>query len=240
MNLEKSIEDDLNLEKIKAETPQEIKFGQWKRVSMNDKGMKKMVMKISVCTMNNNDFVKFMEKQIKEFKQHVYRVRHQYEESVKIKQNLPKNEIIVQMNFAENYSSKGVDDIQSAWWNWTSVTLHPVVLYYKDDNEELKHQSTMIVSNEMGRNSSVVETFLDVIGPKMKKYVPNIHKVHFYTYTPTSQYRNEIIFHAVANHKEIFECGATWNYFEAGNGKGPCYGLGGTVKRMADEAVRSG
>lgn len=28
--------------------------------------------------------------------------------------------------------------------------------------------------------------------------------------------------------------------FEAGHGKGPCDGLGGTTKRMADEAVRSG
>ena len=68
-------------------------------------------MKIISCTMKKNDLIKFMEEQIKEFKQHVYRVQHQYEESVKIKQNLPKNEIIVQMNFAENYSCKEVYDI---------------------------------------------------------------------------------------------------------------------------------
>ena len=240
LNSEKFIENESNLEKIKAETPQEITFGQWKRVSVDDKGKKKMVMRIIPCTMDKNDFIKFMEEQIKEFKQHVYRVRHQYEEPVKIKQHLPKNEIIVQMDFAENYSCKGVDDIQSAWWNQTSVTLHPVVLYYKDDKEELKHESIVIVSDEMGHNSSVVVTFLDAIVPKIKKRVPNVHKVHYYTDSPTSQYRNKIIFHAVANHQEIYECGATWNYFEAGHGKGPCDGLGGTVKRMADEAVRSG
>jgi hypothetical protein len=33
---------------------------------------------------------------------------------------------------------------------------------------------------------------------------------------------------------------ATWLYTEAGHGKGPCDGIGGTVKRMADEAVRMG
>ena len=33
---------------------------------------------------------------------------------------------------------------------------------------------------------------------------------------------------------------ATWNYFEAGHGKGTCDGLGGTAKRMADEAVKTG
>ena len=33
---------------------------------------------------------------------------------------------------------------------------------------------------------------------------------------------------------------AVWNYFELGHGKGPCDGLGGTVKRMADTAIKTG
>ena len=31
---------------------------------------------------------------------------------------------------------------------------------------------------------------------------------------------------------------AAWNYFEAGHGKGPCDGVGGTVKRLADDAIK--
>ena len=31
-----------------------------------------------------------------------------------------------------------------------------------------------------------------------------------------------------------------WYNFEVGHGKGPCDGRGGTTKRMADEAVKSG
>ncbi|CAC5394557.1 unnamed protein product [Mytilus coruscus] len=31
---------------------------------------------------------------------------------------------------------------------------------------------------------------------------------------------------------------ASWHYFEAGHGKGPCDGVGGTAKRLADMAVR--
>ena len=33
---------------------------------------------------------------------------------------------------------------------------------------------------------------------------------------------------------------ASWNYFEVGHGKGPCDGIGGTAKRMADEAIKHG
>jgi hypothetical protein len=32
---------------------------------------------------------------------------------------------------------------------------------------------------------------------------------------------------------------AVWNFFEAGHGKGPCDGLGGITKSLADEAVRT-
>ena len=240
LNSEKFIEDDSNFEKVKAEAPEELTFRQWKRVPVDDKGRKKMVMKIVPCTMKKDDFLHFFEEKITDFKQHVYRVRQQYKESQKLKENLPKDDAIVQMDFAENYSCKGVDDIQSAYWNQTAVTLHPVVIYYKDDNESLKHDSLVLVSDEMGHNSSTVLTFVDAIVPEIKKRVPNLNKVHYYTDSPTSQYRNKFIFHTVANHKEVYGCDATWNYFEAGHGKGPCDGLGGTVKRMADEAVRSG
>jgi len=44
----------------------------------------------------------------------------------------------------------------------------------------------------------------------------------------------------IANHKQIFGIRAVWKYFGAGHGKGPCDGLDGTTKRMADEAVKSG
>ena len=43
-----------------------------------------------------------------------------------------------------------------------------------------------------------------------------------------------------ANHNSDFGFPAVWNYFEAGHGKGPCDGVGGTEKRMADEAVKTG
>ena len=48
------------------------------------------------------------------------------------------------------------------------------------------------------------------------------------------------IFEFVANHEEMHGSNPVWNYFETGHGKGPCDGLGGTCKRLADQAVRSG
>jgi hypothetical protein len=63
--------------------------------------------------------------------------------------------------------------------------------------------------------------------------------MHYWTDDPTSQYRNRFIFDIILNHESLFGCPATWNY-ESGHGKNVCDGLGGTVKRVADEFVRSG
>ena len=46
------------------------------------------------------------------------------------------------------------------------------------------------------------------------------------------------MFYILSNHADLFGFPASWNYFEAGHGKGPCDGVGGSVKRMADEAVK--
>ena len=40
-----------------------------------------------------------------------------------------KDHVLVQMDFAENYGIKEMEEIQSAYWNQESVTLHPVVMY---------------------------------------------------------------------------------------------------------------
>ena len=44
----------------------------------------------------------------------------------------------------------------------------------------------------------------------------------------------------VTVHEELFQVCVTWNYFESGHVKGPCNGVGGSVKRSADLAIKKG
>lgn len=41
----------------------------------------------------------------------------------------------------------------------------------------------------------------------------------------------------IVNHDGFFDMKASWQYWEAGHGKGSCDGVGGTSKRLADLAV---
>jgi hypothetical protein len=147
------------------------------------------------------------------------------------------------MDFAENYSCQSCEEVQSAFWNgpMTMVSLHPIVAYYKDGNkDDLQHKSFVLVSDELSHDATAVYTILSSFYPQLKQAITSeITHVHYWTDSPTSQYRNKTIFAMLANHAEEFRVSATWNYFEAGHGKGPCDGVGGCAKRMADEAVRN-
>lgn len=138
-----------------------------------------------------------------------------------------------------NFSGRSLDEVQTAYWNQTAVTLHPVVMYYRKD-ETLKHKSLVIISDETNHSASTVCAFLDVIVPRIKELDTQVKNIHYWTDSPSSQYRNRFVFETIAKHESIYGMKAIWNYFEAGYGKGPCDGLGGTTKRLADEAVRQG
>lgn len=192
-----------------------------------------MLMKIVKVNKSKEDFVKHLELQTTEFKEHVYKMKTQYEQICL--------HAIVHMDFAENYACKSAEEIQSAYWNQTLVTLHPTVIYTKTSEQEpIKHQSFVIISDELAHNAITVATFIKQIVADVKELDPAVECVHYWTDTPTSQYRNKTIFHIVANHKTETGLKAFWNYFEAGHGKGPCDGLGGVTKRMADQAMKSG
>ena len=117
------------------------------------------------------------------------------------------------------------------------VTLHPALssMFHEDIME---HTSKVFVSDELGHNLATVFAIMKKLVSEMKTVTPNIKHIHYYTDSPTSQYRNKSIFYIVSCHKSLFGISASWNYFEAGQGKGPCDRVGGSVKRMADEAVK--
>ena len=54
-----------------------------------------------------------------------------------------------------------------------------------------------------------------------------------------SEYRNKFIFIIVSCHEEYFNISASWNYTEAGLGKGPCDPIAGTANGRADQAVKN-
>lgn len=73
---------------------------------------------------------------------------------------------------------------------------------------------------------------------KVKEIVPNLTYIHYWTDSPSSQYRNKMAFYIISGHTNLLGVPAPLNYFETGHGKGPCDGVGGTAKRAADMGIK--
>ena len=132
-------------------------------------GKTKERMKIVNLKTTKEDFLALMKEEIVEFKDHMERVKNQYNQFKQLKEILPSNHAMVQMDFPEDYKCQcqSQDEIQSAYWNATQVTLHSSVVYYKEDNT-LEHKSFVFVSNEPAHNASTVFSILKSLLQKSK------------------------------------------------------------------------
>lgn len=184
--------------------------------------------------------VDHMLKDLETFRCHVQRVQTQYREIRRLEENLPQGEVLLWMDFAENYTCASLEEVQSAYWNTSMVSLHTMVAYFPGDRIQRSLQCYVAVSDVLSHNATAVFTILKKVLPIIKEDYPLVRKIHYLTDSPTSQYRNKTIFQLLIDHEMEFGTKAQWNYLESGHGKGPCDGLGASVKRAADMAIKQG
>ena len=177
-----------------------IQYQEWKRTEMPD-GKKRM--KVVQTSVNAKEFKEKVMSQYEKFICHCERIRVQFQGLKDLKANLPENHVLVQMDFAENFTAHCADEIQSAYWNQTGISLHPVVIYFKQ-GQDLTHNSFVFVSAELSHNSAAVYCIMKQLASEIKQMVPLVSKVHYWTDGPTSQYRNKTIFSIVENHFRLF------------------------------------
>ena len=241
-NPEDFIKETLPIDEMNRELPDDVTFSLWKRVPVEEaNGQKKMITKIVQVNKSKTDFIAYVTEQFTNFKEHVARMKNQYKEIRSLKANLPPHHHVIHMDFAENFNCKSMDEVQSAYWCQTFITLHPTVIYSgTEDASQPSHSSYVYISDELNHNATTVITFVKDLIEQVKVLDPEAECVHYWTDGPTSQYRNKTVFYLVSHHKELFDLEATWHFFEAGHGKGPCDGIGGVTKRNADIATKAG
>lgn len=214
-----------------------IRYQEWKRKKMSD-GKERM--RVVDLELPRGEFIEVMTKTYKDFASHIHKVIEQYKGLKHMKERLPVNHVLIQMDFSENYTCQSLEEIQSAYWNATAITLHPTVIYRKDENGKLFHDSIVFVSEVLQHNASMVLAIIKKVVEHVKKSDSNVKGMHFWTDSPTSQYRNKTMFDIISRLKVEYGIMGSWHYFESGHGKGPCDGVGGTTKRNADNAIKQG
>ena len=125
------------------------------------------------------------------------------------------------------------DAIQSFHWNNTQATIHPFVIYYKQDGT-LKHKSLACISDMLQHDVHTLYAFQKtIILNVVKKDLPQIEKVIYFSDGCSGQYKNHKNFTNPLYHYSGYALYAEWHFFAMSHGKNACDGIGGTIKRMA-------
>ena len=75
------------------------------------------------------------------------------------------------MDFEENYERQ-TQEIQSAYWNKTANTLHPAVVFFKE-NGSLEHKSIVCISDDERHNADAVFAFMKELIPQVSLVAPS-------------------------------------------------------------------
>lgn len=220
---------DFVTEKLDQKNVKEIKFSLWVTSPRCD---------LTSQVMDVDEFVDCLQMQLKKFVVHKFKVQQQTEFIEKKKQTLcPNKTIMCQLDFAENYTCEIQNAIQGAYFSKQQVTIHPIVIYYRvDEHSKPTNTNVVFISDERAHNSILVYSFITKLNEYLKERFPHIEEVLYLSDGCAEQYKNKSNFKNVCCHQKDFGIKAEWHFWPTSHGKGPCDGVGGTVKRRAREA----
>lgn len=176
---------------------------------------------------------------------HILNITMQYLAIKQLKENISVNEVLCHVDFSENYLLKYNEEIQSFHFGGSrqQISLHTGVLYYIDSQTKEKVcKSFCTMSKDIKHDASAIWAHLEPVLTMAQELVPLLTTIHFLSDSPSSQYRNRFIFYMMTKLNEQLPNLKliSWNYHEAGHGKGAPDGIGAVVKRTADNHVKYG
>lgn len=203
----------------------------------------KLTKKTSITTTVKELKIKLLH-EIADMKKHCYGISENLKEKRRLKENLNDQEILIQIDFAENYMTKYGKEIQSTHFGASKgqLTIHTGVFYARKDNE-VQTTSFATVSDNLDHQAYAVWGHLKPMLQNILNKRESITTLHIFSDGPTSQYRNRTNIYLwlktlIDHFPQITS--ATWNYSEPGHGKGPMDGVGAVLKRTADDNVLKG
>lgn len=175
-----------------------------------------------------------LENDLQKLFQHEVNIVHQYKTIKSLKESLTEKDAVIHMDFSENFTTKCNQEIQAYHFGGsrTQISMHTVVVYTKGSTT-----SHCTLSLNLAHNVAAIWAHLQPVLISLPRTVENLH---FLSDGPVTQYRTKAMFFILAcKIEELYPNVMTfsWNYHEAGHGKGAPDGVGATCKRTADKII---
>ena len=158
----------------------EIKFCQWTTTDRAN---------LINCVENVETYIENVIKKVHSITIHSYLAKAQSEHLQKLKNKLKSDSIISLGDFAGNYEFVVQDEVQSFHWKNLQATLHPVVIYYKE-NEKLKYFSYCVISDDMEHDAAMVYQVQNKVLKKVIADLPKTKEVTYFSDRCASQYKS--------------------------------------------------
>ena len=140
------------------------------------------------------------------------------------KTDIDQTECLILLDLAENYHCVVQYEVQGYHWNKQQCTLYPVILYHKNEKNELQWIAICFVSDDSDQSKE------RKICNYIKDKLPSVRKVEYFSDGCAGQYKNMKNFINLCCHKIDLNIYASWSFYATSYGKSPCDGIGGTVK----------
>ena len=125
------------------------------------------------------------------------------------------------------------DEAQGFHWNNSQATIHPFVVYCTVPSGKLQHLSFVIISDCHHHDTVAVHLYQKCLIEYLKTILI-LYLTKYFIFLMEQLHNTRIVktFWIFATITD-FEIDAEWHFFATSHGKGPCDGVGGTIKRLA-------
>lgn len=225
----------------------ETYYWNWRRIKKNYKKDGKE--KVTIQTLKEKvvcrpkEMIEYFDKILNPYMNHCRNIIAQSNYIKTLKRNLTPEQCIVHCDFSENYNTKCSSEVQAYHFGSSrqQITLHTVVIYFIRDGK-LCTQSYCTLSECLRHDAVSIWEHLIPILKFIEDTVPEVDSIFFISDSPSAQYRNRKMFYVMAKLHWHYPnlSSVEWNYTETGHGKGAPDGVGGVIKRTADQIVARG
>ena len=197
---------------------------------------------METLTLTTEQFkTEFKEKMIK-FGEHLYLKRVQSRALKSDKDMLKPGEVLIQCDFAENYSIKfRVEPMEFHWANTQGVAIFTAVVYYRQSDNQLVSKSYAVVS-DCTKNTTLemANCISKILTDLINKDINYSKLVKIWSDGAGKHFKNRYVCAFISLFDELFGVAGEWNFSESYHGKGPMDGVGGCLKHTVYRAIVRG
>lgn len=140
------------------------------------------------------------------------------------------------MDFAENFLCKYQNEVQSVYWSYNQVTVHPCVLHYAcPDCSKQVTDYVIFFSDDLKHDPHIVKRIQAETIQHLKTSVTGLEKVVIFS-DPT-HYKSKLPFHHLGSENwgvDLERC-----FFGSRHGKSEC-DAAGSIKRVIEDDILTG